>query len=125
MFEAAALLFGRILDVGAAIFGFATWIVPVVMLAVTWNQRPRSALAGVGFAIRIFVVAACLSAIGLLLALLSLAFAQNANWASPALVAIAAFWLSGAVFLYVAHRRRPLGDVPSRSDRSDRSRGEA
>jgi hypothetical protein len=122
MLEPAALSFGRILDVGAAIFGFATWIVPVVMLAVTWKQRPRSSLAGVGFAISIFVVAACLSAIGLLLALLTLAFAQNASWASLALVAIAAFWLSGAVFIYVAHRRRRLGDVPSRSDRA---RGES
>lgn len=56
-------------------------------------------------AIRILVVAACLSATGVSLALLSLVFARSANWAWPALLAIAAFWLSGGVLVYVIGRR--------------------
>jgi hypothetical protein len=107
IFESIVPASARIIDIGAAVCGLATWTVPLLMLAVSWNQRPRSSLAGVSFAIRIFVVAACLSAIGLSLALLTLVFAQGANWAWLALLAIAAFWLSGGVLIYVAGRRSP------------------
>jgi hypothetical protein len=68
------------------------------------NRKPRSSLAGVGIFIGIFVVAACLSAMGISLALLTLFFRQEANWAWPAIWAIGAFWLSGCMRFYVASR---------------------
>jgi hypothetical protein len=64
------------------------------------------------FTIYLFVVAACLSAVGLSLALLTLIFAQDANWAWLALLAVAAFWLSGGILIYVGGRRsRPAREV--------------
>ena len=95
---------GRIIDIGAAVFGLATWIVPPLLMALSWNKK-RSSLASVGFTIYLFVVAACLSAVGLSLALLALIFAQDANWAWIALLEIAAFWLSVGILLYVGDRR--------------------
>jgi hypothetical protein len=100
---------GRILDIGAVIFGLATWLVPLLMLALSWKQKPKSTLAGVGFAIRIFVVAACLSAAGVSLALLTLVFARGGSWAWPALLVIAAFWVSAAVVVSFGRRRSPPG----------------
>jgi len=73
-------------------------MVPPLILARSWNRKPKSSLAGVGFAIRIFVVSAILSTIGLSLALVTFVFAQGKNWAWLSLLAIAAFWLSGALF---------------------------
>ena len=102
---------GRIIDIGAVVFGLATWIVPPLLAALSWNKK-RSSLASVGFTIYLFVVAACLSAVGLSLALLTLIFAQDANWAWLALLAVAAFWLSGGILIYVGGRRsRPAREV--------------
>jgi len=95
---------GRIIDIGAVVFGLATWIVPPLLAALYWNKK-RSSLASVGFTIYLFVVAACLSAVSLSLALLTLIFAQDANWAWLALLAIAAFWLSGIILISVGERR--------------------
>ena len=111
IFEFAVPASGRIIDIGAAVFGLATWIVPPLLAALSWNKK-RSSLASVGFTIYLFVVAACLSAVGLSLALLTLIFAQDANWAWLALLAIAAFWLSGGILIYVGGRRsRPPREV--------------
>jgi hypothetical protein len=96
---------GRMIDIGAAVCGLATWIVPLLLAAMYWNVKPRSPFGGAGLLIRILVVAACLSATGVSLALLSLVFARGPNWAWPALVAIAAFWLSGGILIYVVNRR--------------------
>ncbi len=70
---------GRMIDIGAVVFGLATWIVPPLLMALSRNKK-RSSLESVGFTIYLLVVAACLSAIGLSLALLTLVFAQDANW---------------------------------------------
>src|SRR5262249_42245599 len=59
---------GRIIAVGAVVFGFATWTVPLLLVAL--REKPRSSLAGVSFALGIFVVGASFSAIGLWLAFL-------------------------------------------------------
>jgi hypothetical protein len=81
------------------------------------DRRPQFEEQGVtrlsvGFTIYLFVVAACLSAVGLSLALLTLIFAQDANWAWLALLAVAAFWLSGGILIYVGGRRsRPAREV--------------
>jgi hypothetical protein len=104
IFEFAVPASGRIIDIGAVVFGLATWIVPPLLAALSWNKK-RSSLASVGFTIYLFVVAACLSAVGLSLALLTLIFAQDANWAWLALLAIAAFWLSGIILISVGERR--------------------
>ena len=99
---------GRVIDIGAAVFGLATWIVPLLLTAMSWNKK-RSSLASVGFTIYLFVVAACLSAVGLSLALLTLVFGQEANWAWIALLEIAAFWLGGGILLGVGDRRQQRG----------------
>jgi hypothetical protein len=54
---------GRIIDIAAAIFALATWVVPP-LLAVKSGNKKRSSLASVGFVIGLFVVAACLSVMG-------------------------------------------------------------
>jgi hypothetical protein len=111
IFEFAVPASGRIIDIGAVVFGLATWIVPPLLATLSWSKK-RSSLASVGFTIYLFVVAACLSAVGLSLALLTLIFAQDANWAWLALLAIAAFWLSGGILIYVGGRRsRPAREV--------------
>jgi hypothetical protein len=93
---------GRIIDVGALVFGLATWIVPALLMAL--SRKQRSSLQSVGFTIYLLVVAAGLSAIGISLALVTLIFAQDANWAWFALLAIAAFWLSLAMLMYLGQR---------------------
>ena len=111
IFEFAVPASGRIIDIGAVVLGLLTWIVPPLLAALSWNKK-RSSLASVGFTIYLFAVAACLSAVGLSLALLSLIFLQDANWAWLTLLAIAAFWLSGGILIYVGGRRsRPAREV--------------
>jgi hypothetical protein len=105
MLETLVPASGRIIDIGAAVFALATWIVPPLRLAMA--GKPRSSLASVGLTIHIIVLAACLSAIGLLLALLTLVFASAANWAWPAILVIAAFWGTGVGLLAIGQRRSP------------------
>jgi hypothetical protein len=105
MLETLVPASGRIIDIGAAVFALATWIVPPLRLAMA--RKPRSSLASVGLTIHIIVLAACLSAIGLLLALLTLVFASAANWAWPAILVIAAFWGTGVALLAVGQRSSP------------------
>jgi apolipoprotein N-acyltransferase len=96
----------RVIAVAAELSGLATWIVPALLLALSWNQKPRTSLAGVGFAISLFVVAASFSAISLWLALLTLVFAQDASRAWLALMIIAAFWVSLAALLVAGDQFR-------------------
>jgi hypothetical protein len=96
----------RIVAIAALTFGIATWVAPLLVLAISWNEKPRSSLAGVGFSIRLFVVAACFSAGGVWLALLTLVFAQDRTYAWIALLLIGAFWLWVAAMLVVGDRRR-------------------
>jgi hypothetical protein len=95
---------GRTIDIGAGILAIATWIVPPLLMARPRNRKPRSSLAGVGIFIGIFVVAACLSAMGISLAIVTLFFGPEANWAWPAIWSIGAFWLSGCILSYIASR---------------------
>jgi hypothetical protein len=48
IFEFAVPASGRIVDIGAAVFGLATWIVPPLLAALSWHRK-RSSLASVGF----------------------------------------------------------------------------
>jgi hypothetical protein len=96
----------RVVAAAAELSGFATWVVPALLLALSWNQKPRTSLAGVGFAISLFVVAASFSAISLWLALLTVVFAQDASRAWLALTIIAAFWVSLAALLVAGDQWR-------------------
>ncbi len=91
-----------ILAIAAAVFAAAAWIVPLVRMAL-WKQ-PRTSLAGVGQAIGFVVLAACLSAAGLGLALLTLVFSSRAAWGWCSAAAIVAFWISLWAFLAIANR---------------------
>jgi len=106
----------RIVAIAAVACGVATWVAPLLVIAISWNQKPRSSLAGVGFTIRIFVVAVCFSASGVWLALLTLVFAQDRTYAWIALLLIGVFWLWVAVMLYVGDLRRQQGqeDAPKK-----------
>jgi hypothetical protein len=99
----------RIVAIAALACGVATWVAPLLVIALSWNQKPRSSLASVGFTIRIFVVAVCFSASGVWLALLTLVFAQDRAYAWLALLLIGVFWLWVAVMLYVGDLRRQQG----------------
>jgi membrane protein implicated in regulation of membrane protease activity len=105
----------RIVAIAALTFGVATWVAPLLVLALTWNQKPRSSLAGVGFTIRIFVLAVCFSAGGVWLALLTLVFAQDRTYAWIALLLIGVFWLWVAVMLHVGDLRRERGQEGTRT----------
>jgi MFS family permease len=96
----------RIIAIAAVVCGLATWIVPLILVAWSWKERPRSSLAAAGFFIRLAVVALVFSATGLWLALLSAVFVQDAEHAWRAIVLIAAFWLLVGTVLYVGDRRR-------------------
>lgn len=95
-----------VIGIAAVLSGLATWIVPLLLIALSWTRNPRSSLAGVGFTIRIFVAAACFSAIGVWLALLTLVFAQDRSHAWIALLLIGVFWLWVSVMLHVGDRGR-------------------
>ena len=96
----------RIVAVAALTCGVATWVAPLLVLALSWNQKPRTSLAGVGFTIRIFVVAVCFSAGGVWLALLTLVFAQDRTYAWIALLLVGVFWLWVAAMLLLGDLRR-------------------
>ena len=105
----------RIVAIAAVTCGVATWVAPLLVIAISWNQKPRSSLAGVGFTIRLFVVAACFSASAVWLALLTLVFAQDRTYAWVALLLIGVFWLWVAVMLVVGDRRRQPGQEGARA----------
>jgi len=113
-----------IVAIAAVTFGVATWVAPLLVIALSWNQKPRSSLAGVGFTIRLFVVAVCFSASGVWLALLTLVFAQDRTYAWVALLLIGVFWLWVSVMLYVGDRRRQPGQEGARP-RSKKRRKES
>jgi hypothetical protein len=56
IFEFAVPASGRIIDIGAVVFGLSTWIVPPLLAALSWSKK-RSSLASVGFTIYLFAVA--------------------------------------------------------------------
>jgi hypothetical protein len=75
----------------ALVCGVATWVVPLLRLAL--SRKPRSSLAAVGRTIGLFVLAAYFSAATILLALLAFVLAQDTSLARFGLLAIAAFWV--------------------------------
>ncbi len=105
----------RIIDIGAAVFAAATWIVPPLRLATYKSKKPGSSLAAVGMTIHIVFLAAVLSAAGLVLALLTLVFAGGGDWAWRAIFAIVVFWVVGFTTIAVGRRSQPAkADQPPR-----------
>jgi hypothetical protein len=99
----------RLVAITAVACGVATWVAPLLVLAISWNQKPRTSLAGVGFTVRIFVIAVCFSALAVWLALLTLVFALDRTYAWIALLLIGVFWVWVAVMLVVGDLRRKRG----------------
>lgn len=94
--------FPDLLAVGAVVFAVATWIIPLMRLAL-WKAY-RSSLATVGQVLGFLVLAASVSATGLLFALLTILLSQRAGWGWFSLAAIAAFWVSLWTVLYIVNR---------------------
>jgi hypothetical protein len=103
----------RIIDAAALVFAVATWTVPALIYALI--PKAKTSLAAVGRVIGMVVQAACLSAIALWLALVTLVFAPAQHWAWPAILTVVAFWILGAVLLGV-------GSVVRRRQENARSR---
>jgi hypothetical protein len=106
-----------VIGIAAVLSGLATWIVPLLLIALSWTREPRYSLGGVGFTIRVFVAAACCSAIGVWLALLTLAFAQDRTHAWIALILIGVFWLWVSVMLHFGDGQRQQDRPKSRLKR--------
>jgi len=105
----------RFVAIAAVTCGVATWVAPLLVLALSWNQKPRTSLAGVGFTIRLVVIAASFSVAGIWLALLTLVFAQDRTYGWIALLLIGVFWLWVAVMLVVGDRRQKSGQEGRRA----------
>jgi uncharacterized membrane protein YbhN (UPF0104 family) len=100
-----------VLAVAAAAVAVAAWVVPPVRYVLSFRRRkPRDSLAVVGRVIGLIVLTAILSAVGLVLAILTLAFSDRSGWGWFALAAIGVYWLAFATSLLVsdhlARRRR-------------------
>lgn len=89
--------FPDLLAMGAAVFGAATWVIPALRYTLESRKPPHTSLAAVGRVIGLVVLAGCLSAAGLLLALLALVFAERTGWAWGGVGAIVGFWITLAV----------------------------
>jgi MFS family permease len=92
---------GDIVSDAAALCGLATWILPLIGVAL-WSYarhkpRGRSSLVAVGYSILIIVLAAMPTVAGVLLAVIAFVFARQTSWAWSGLAAIAAFWMVVAI----------------------------
>ena len=96
----------RIIDIGAAVFAAATWIIPPLRFAFGGNNL-RGSLARVGFHIHVVVLAACLSVVGFILAVLTILFSHTSDWAWLSILAIVGFWLTGVLLMYIGSRLWP------------------
>ena len=103
-----------VLAVSTTMFAVATWVVPPVRYLLSFRRKPRHSLAVVGRVIGLFVLAGLLSAIGLVLAILTLAFSDRTGWGWFGLGTIVMYWFAVAVFALIAdhtarRRQRELG----------------
>jgi uncharacterized membrane protein YbhN (UPF0104 family) len=99
-----------VLSVATAAFAVAAWVVPPIRYVLSFRTKPRDSLSVVGRVIGLVVLAAILSAVALVLALLTLVFSERSGWGWFGLGAIGAYWLALVTFLLVsdhlARRRR-------------------
>ena len=100
-----------VLAVAAAAVAVAAWVVPPVRYVLSFRRRkPRDSLAVVGRVIGLIMLTAILSAVALVLALLTLTLSERSGWGWFALAAIGVYWLVFVTSLLVsdhlARRRR-------------------
>ena len=104
------------LAIAAVVFAVAAWVVPPVRYLLSFRKGPKHSLSVVGRAIGLFVLAAMLSAIGLVLAIVTLVFTERGFWGWFSIGLIAAYWLALVTSLlisdYFAQRRRQEGGQP-------------
>jgi hypothetical protein len=102
-----------VLAVATAAFAVTAWVLPPVHYTLTSWWGALHSLAAVGRVIGAITLAAFLSAVGLVLAVLTLAFSDRTGWGWFGLGVILALWLTCAAVLVVAdeikRRRRPDG----------------
>jgi uncharacterized membrane protein YphA (DoxX/SURF4 family) len=104
----------NVLAVTTAVFAVAAWVVPPARYLLSFRRKPRDSLAVVGRVIGLFVLAGLLSAVALVLALLTLVFSQHTGWGWFGVAAIGAYWIPLGIAITMSHliwRRRQ-----SRSD---------
>src|SRR5215475_16121160 len=104
-----------VLAVATAAFAVAAWVVPPLRYLLSFRRKPRDSLAVVGRVIGLVVLAAILSVVTLLLAVLTLTFTLHAGWGWFGVGAIALYWLAFVIVLLVtdnAGRRRDVGREP-------------
>ena len=99
-----------VLAVATSVFAIATWVVPPVRYLLSFRKKPRDSLAVVGRVIGMFVLAALLSGVTLVLALLTLVFTDRGFWGWAGLGTIAVYWLAFATSL-------PISDYLSRRNK--------
>ena len=90
------------LAIATTVFAAAAWVVPPVRYLLSFRKKPRDSLAVVGRVIGMFVLAAMLSAIGLVLAVLTLAFTERGFWGWVSLGLIGAYWFALATSLLIS-----------------------
>jgi hypothetical protein len=101
------------LAIAAVVFAVAAWVVPPVRYVLSFRKGPKDSLSVVGRGIGLFVLAAILSAVGLVLGFATLMFTDRGFWGWFSIGLIAAYWLALVTFLlvtdYFAQRRRREG----------------
>src|SRR5215831_1544386 len=90
-----------VLAIATATVAVVTWIVPPIRYVLSFRRKPRDSLAVVGRVIGLVVLAALLSAVTLVLAILTLVFSDRTGWGWFGLGAIGAYWLAFAIFLAI------------------------
>jgi hypothetical protein len=85
---------GDVLAVATATSAVAAWVVPPLRYSLSFRRKPRDSLAVVGRVIGMFVLAGLLSAVTLLLAVLTLAFSKHAPWGWFGIAAVGAYWIA-------------------------------
>jgi len=99
------LAFSDVLAIAALVFAVATWVFIPMRLALA--RKPKGSLSAVGLMIGTLFATACISVVGLLLAVLTLVFSERAGWGWFGLATIATFWLTFATVLVVGdHYKR-------------------
>jgi len=91
-----------VLAVATAAFAVAAWVVPPVRYALSFRKGPRDSLSVVGRVIGLFVLTALLSAIAVVLALLTLVFSERTGWGWFGLGAIGVYWFAVATFFLIS-----------------------
>lgn len=103
-----------VLAVATVTFAIAAWVVPPVRYVLSFGKQPRDSLSVVGRVIGLVVLAAILSAVALVLAVLTLTFSERSGWGWFGLGAIGTYWLACAALLLIsdhfARRRRRQPD---------------